>query len=250
MSRLVSHSPWLQLADVVDPPLTPSAYDDEFESTVLDAGWTRLGTFDDSTVIDPYASFSAVGARWSHNSVPSGVGKPSWYMIQPADTMGEVNIYKAITFPNEFFAYARMSFCQRNATQTDNDALVLMRIEKASDSDGVYICLNESDANTIQLEAVVRSGGSPTVVANTNNVGGAAVCQGQHGQVVGIQRLTSTWHFWALAVSGNWVHLGSTTYSGSIDRVRIGAAVASTASPGNLIMGIDFFRYRDGRILP
>lgn len=255
MSYLITPGPSIQAASPIDPPLVASAYDDEFDGTTLDPSWTKLGTYDNSNRINPYLGFTSGGCRTSLNgSLPigtSGYIRNSWMFFQPDSTQSAVSIQKLITLPSECFVWVRMCFAFRNSSQTDNDATVGFGFHDSTGFDNaVDVDLNESDASTVQLQVTSWTSGTASIVANSNNIGGANVAVGQFAHTVGIQKLNTTYHFWALSAAGNWLHIGSTTHATTFDRVKLFANNATNGAPGNMVMGFDFFRFKTGRYLP
>jgi hypothetical protein len=250
MSFRVRHSPRFQREDPIDQLLVRSAHDDEFDNDVLDPSWIRTGsgTFDDVTPISPFTSFTGTGSRWSLNGVQSG-GRPSWYTVQ-IDVPGVPTIRKPIAFPTDCFIWTRISFSYLNAGQTNNDSTMAMVFIEPTSNDQIYIHLNESDTNTVQVEFARIFGGVGASIAVTNNVGGAGTTKGQVGHVVGIQKLGTVYHAWVMSAAGNWLHVGSATHTGVAPTHAQLAANSATTSPGNWIVGFDFFRFRTGRLLP
>lgn len=250
MSFRTRYSPRFQREDPTDSPLIRSIYDDEFDSTILDPSWTRVGAFDDVNPIDPAAGFSSGGTRWSLHGSPAPNARPSWYMLQ-TDTTSVAEVEKLVTFPSEFFAWSRMSFAYRNAGQANNDGTAHLSLKfGAGLTDLVTIYLNECDANTVQVEVIRIVAGASTSIATTTSMGGAGLTQGQVGHTVGIQGLGTTFHFWLMSAAGNWLYIGNTTYSVGLDRASLRAFSAASTSPGNVVTCFDFFRFKAGRHLP
>lgn len=247
MSFLIARSPRLERADPVDRPLIPSAYDDEFESNVLDGSWTRVGIWDDVNAIDPGASFNNTGTRWSLNGSVAGTGRRSWMMLQ-ADPTWNNTIRKAITYPSEYFIWARLSFNYLNAGQVNNDSNIRLNIGEPVSGHYIDIALNESDGNTVQVEFSYNQG-TPTTIALSNNVGGIGNTGGQAGHIVGIQRLSGTYHGWFMSAAGNWIWMGSQVYTGNAP-THADLRFQTTTAANNAIGGFDFIRYKAGRFLP
>lgn len=235
-----------------DLPASPSAWDDEFSSASLDPKWTvaaDTGTFDNSSAIDAYAGF-ATGHRSSYNNY-----RKSWYMFQPAPT-GMIFLQQAITFPTDCFIWARGSFGYRYSTQPNNDhsiGLLLGQLVSGtiSTTNQVYCLLNESDANTVQSQ-----GGGVTSGADTSSVSvdvgtqAADQCLTQHFEFFGIQKLGTTYHSFVATATGNWFHLRSFVFAGTVDNLAIRIGAVGTTNPGNMILGIDFVRIVTGKFLP
>lgn len=246
MSFRIKHSPRFQREDPIDPPLTRHAYDDEFELGSLDPAWTRAGTFDDISALDPAASFASGGCRTSFS-------KSSWLRFQPAADQpnSAIQISKPITFPTDCFVWVRASFSFRNSAQTNDDASVAFGIfDTLSLLNGVYMYMNESNANTVKLEAWKLTAGVGAAQGATDNVGGAGLSKGQVIHSVGIQKLGTTYHYWALNASGNWLWIATTTHVTTMGTIVLFCGNASSASPGNAVIGYDFFRFKTGMYLP
>jgi hypothetical protein len=258
MSFRVKPSPRFQREDPIDLPLTRHVYDDEFESTVLDPSWTRFGNagpglgFDDVTPIDPAATFASGGTRWSLHGAPAPNARPSWYLLQ-TDPTTIAGIEKTVVLPSEYFAWARFSFAYRNSGQTNNDGTAQLDIMSGAGpayAEGVSIYLNESDANTVQVEAFRWNASVGTSIGTTNNVGGAGLTRGQVMHTVGIQAIGTTYHYWIMNAAGNWQWVGTTTHATALNLARLRVYSAVATSPGNVVIGIDFFRFKEGRFLP
>ena len=235
-----------------EKPTTPHAYDDEFEGSVLDPKWIRLsgGTFDNISSIDPYASF-ATGHRTSLSY------RKSWYMVQGSSTGGTVLLYQPVILPTDCFVWARLGFNFRYSAVVGNDTDVELGLwgDLAGVPDGnnrAYVYLNETDTNTIQVEAgrVTASVGAATTMLNVGpqSVGTDSLCQA--AAYVGIQKLGTTYHFYAGQPNGNWTILASQTHAGALPWLALALTNTSAAAPGNMLMGCDFVRFFAGRYLP
>lgn len=258
MSVFTSQLPYRKtFARPIDtPPASPNAVDDEFESSALDPKWTRGssggGTFDDATAIDPYAGFSS-GHRSSLHSY-----RKSWYMSQPAGNAASgLFLFQTVTFPSECFLWARMSFNCRFGAQVDDDHSLGLGLAQASsgvpDFDNwAFVFLNDSQTNTVQCQGGVVNGGTPSATA-TGDVGTQTVgvfSRAQSAKYVGIQKLGTTYRSWMGNDNGYWLHVNSVTWAGSPTLLVLRFINASTSSPGNMIMGVDFVRMISGRMLP
>lgn len=256
MSSLVSATNYrarARAAMLDDKPLVPHAYDDEFENGTLDAKWVRAGAvvaFDDTKAIDPYAGFATEHRSSVHSY------RPSWLMVQPA-SVGSFAYTEAVTLPSECFVWARLSFNMRIGTNADNDhelGLVL-----CADSGGaadfnnrVGTYLNESAAAVAHTWGHKVVGGAFTVAngldlvpgSNANSVWAQPFCY------VGIQKISTTYHLAVGNTAGHWMWFASQTHASTMAWLGIAGGNASTASPGNMIHGCDFIRYKAGRFLP
>lgn len=249
MSFRLSSGPVFQRADPIDPPLVPGIYDDEFESTTLDPSWTRVGTFNDVDPIDPALGFASGGTRWSLHGAPAPTARRSWYMLQ-TETATVPQIQKLVTFPSECFVWSRMSFGYRNAGQANDDGTAHITLSDGGSLNALAIYLTETDANAVYARVLRAVAGVTTTIATMDNVGGAGLTIGQAAHTVGIQKIGTTYYFWLLTAAGNWMNMGSTTFAPTLTTAILRAYASSTAVPGNVIVGFDFFRFKDGRTLP
>lgn len=232
-------------------PSSPHADDLEFDSgTALPAGWSNGGT-PIATAINPYTSWTTAGEwRYSVNSL-----RPGWLMVQPpADATGFQPIHKATTIPTNLFMWSRMTFNIRNtAAPTNNDSSIGIVIGASSagalDTNNFVVCyLMETDTSEYAVQASSVVAGVSTDIEYFPSTSGIDKLPFSY---VAIQKLGTAYHFWAAPASGNWVWLGSLTNTATMDRVAIRAANASTGTPGNMIVGVDFIRFvASGTYLP
>jgi hypothetical protein len=246
MSYQIVEPVYIEPLDLLAPPINPSPYDDEFDGVSLDSAWTRGGgPFDDVNPIDPSAAITTgLGSRSSHNSY-----RKSWYMVQPQVGTATTGITKPISFASECFIWARMSFTHRVAAQTNGDGNIALSFTIGySFIPRLSLFLNESDANTIQMQMDDDVTGG---VALSNNVGGAGtVAVGQVVHTVGLQKLGTTYHTWGLSAAGNWLHMTSAVNAAVFTHATFSLETENSTAPGNAIYGFDFFRYKAGRSLP
>ncbi len=258
MSSVITsgYAPRKRAASLDDAPSSPHAYDDEFNvGSALNVKWSRRGNWNDATAIDPYASFSSpTGGRWSHNGF-----RPSWLMVQPDTSSGTGNsaeIYQSVSLPSECFAWARMSFNIRYNAVVANDARVGLSFHADSsgpdDNNRALIFLNLPGTNTVVCSAGrVQAGVSVTTTSKNvgpQSLGVDSLCQG--ACYIGIQKLSTTYNFFLGHPNGNWNILASQTLSATIAFMTLTFINASTASPGNMLVGCDFVRFKSGRGLP
>ena len=223
------------------PPEFAHPDDDEFDSGTL--GWTFGGIAPIATPIDPYNSDTTGGPRVSLND-----RRKSWFMIQPAATAGLSQIHKPFVPPTNVFVWARLFHNGRIDTQFDNDCAIGLRLPAddgggPSGADYVSMFLNESDAGTMEISAIVREGNVNVVNVTGPDLFGTLYTP-QPYEYVGIHKVGSTYHFWAATPGGVWTHFTSHTYVGAaIAHVELLFSSQSAASPGNTMYGVDFVRF-------
>lgn len=245
---MVRSGPWILPGEVIDPPLIPNALDDEFDlAGGLNAAWVKTGTFDLVTPIDAYANFAGVtGARIDHNSI-----RPSWLLVQCPANSAVPNIYKVVAPPTNAFYWVRGGFTFRNASAPVNDSQWGFGLYDATFANGVTIKLNE--AGTVnQIRAgffgITASALTSSFLTTMDGAVGAQAGVFYHG--VGIQKRGTTYDGWLLSTSGTWQWLGSIVHATAFTKAPIYFSNSVTTAPGCGIVGIDFFRVRDGIGLP
>lgn len=245
MSFAIRPGPYIPPSYLEDPPLVPNENDDEFDDLALGAAWTRVGTFDDVNAIDPYAGFST-GARSSYNA-----WRKSWIMIQPSSNGSLAGYRRLLTLPTDCFVWHRSSFTFRLASQANNDGTLTMSLSTDDVlTDAVQISLNETDASVARTHATKITAGSSTSIGAGGNIGGGSTGEAQPFCFTGIQKLGTTYHFFAAPEQGAWQWMGSTTHSSTFTRVLLLAGNTVQTAPGNIVMGFDFFRFKSGKYLP
>lgn len=239
---------WLrQACEYKDEPLLPSAYDDEFDSNTIDPKWILSGwtgfVWDAVNPIDPHTTFTTGGARYSTQS--GAYGKPSWLRVQPqasaVNGAGQVFLAQAMTVPTNAYIEAKMAFTHRMASQPTNDAVcgIGLFTDTTTLNDGILACLNRGNANAIQVTAQRFIAGAATTI------GGATGDEDNRGQpfhTIGIQKKGTDYHIWALCGEHNWCWVGNITWAGTPTHARLAFWNTSTTAPGNMVMGVDYFR--------
>lgn len=239
-----------------EKPAVPHAYDDEFEGSVLDPKWTRAvtaGIFNDLTAIDPYAGFlAAAGGRSSVNSY-----RKSWYMAQPGATQ-QFRIRQTVSLPTDCFIWGRFSFNFRyNTAATDNDSIVSIQLladtaGSPDENNQVFMHMNDGGVNAMQAHAGRLQAGVPASTT-TQDVGPQTVGTDSLCQPIcyaGIQKLNTTYNFYVGMPNGNWIALASQTQTSTLVYLTMTFGNAMTTTPGNMVLGCDFIRFRTGRYLP
>lgn len=218
--------------NIWDKPAVPHALDDEFESTILDPSWDNAGTLDFVTPMDPYAVVtpSRVKLHTDH--------RPSWLSVQ-----GGVAISKAYTLPTNCLIWTRMAPYVTTVAKVNGDYYNALYISATSggihdSNNAVRLMLRSwSAGNSIEFSKS-ELGGFPLVssIADTST-------RGMSYEYIGIHKIGSTFHAWAMTSGGIRTYMGSTTFlgTGTLDRILLIAAGTETV-PGSPIFGIDFLR--------
>jgi hypothetical protein len=226
-----------------DPPGT---YDDEFTADSIAAGtWAQTGTWSAATPPDPTASFAAGNIRYSISG--------SRLKIQPPADGNNYYLYKQLGggLPDgTYHIGARSAF--REGSTPAGDACIGLFL--AARSAGVPVPLNDGIACYMygpagaktRLSAFKMEGGvitSDVLSSNEWNQGWSDFVIIKNGNV---------YNCFGCGTAGYYVHMGTYTYGGAatIDCVAMRLQNSNTTLPGNLIVGVDYFRYNASGMLP
>jgi hypothetical protein len=224
----------LSAANIWDKPVTPHAYDEEFESTSLPAAWSWSAAATQGT-IDPYLALAAGDVRYELHTDR----RRSWMIVQaPGDGTQRI-LQRAITVPTDCFMWFRGNFCSRLAgSPANNDFTIGLTLGDVGFANVISIVLNESDAGAIQAEF---SKTGATIITTTDKF--TAQAEPQEFEAMGIQKIGTTWHAWAFSSNGCGVYLGNTTFTSTVVSASFRFTNSTTTTPGAMLMGVDFFRF-------
>jgi len=232
-------------------PLGQNVEDDEFNDVTLASVWSENFTVS-ATPIDPKASFTG-NSRRDVNSP-----KRSWYRIQSAsDVTGQVGLHKTfingLALPDGFY-WCRLFTNYRHSNVLDNDAEIGLFLTSTASGlpdytqEGPNLFLAEGDVGVIAPQYQMLNGGVPAGAVQMADMEE----EGIHYEYIGILKEANVYTGFVASRAGNWTHLGTLTYTGGviIDRVFVAARNSSGVTPGNMIAGVDFFRYNTSIELP
>lgn len=242
MSSRIKHRQIDTLATLWARPKNAHASDEEFDGDgSLPSGWVESEAV--SGTIDPYSGFSSGDDHREING-----WRKSCYAIQPVSGQ-TMWLSKGITVPTNLFMWARASFSYRYGASNNNDASLGLVLSATSGGEVDYnnrivVYFQESDGNDIQMQVVRTTGGSGSTVVTTTDKGITGA--GQYYEYVGIQKVGTTFYFWAFSHNGQMYYMGTTTSSIAFDRVGFLFGNNVTTAPGNSIMTADFIRFKEG----
>lgn len=233
-------------SDLSDAPEDSDAheYDDEFNSTVLDAAWSYTSTWS-ATAPDPYAAFAAGDTRRALHTER----RRSWLVVQPpGDGVGKL-MHKSIVCPANFFVWARVSFSLRVGSAVNNDAGISLNLTASSAgapdiNNEVAVTVNELDASKTTVQFQKTEGGVFTTLQEGQNIF-TTINTAQPFDAMGIQKIGTTYHGWVFTSSGMAMHLGSTVFAPTVDRLAFHFRNAAITAPGNMLIGVDFVRCKN-----
>lgn len=240
------------------PPASPSAFDEEFNvGTSLDADWqyedgAAVASISGSDV-DLTAAFGAGDLRVNHNSQ-----RLDWLYLQPPGDNVVHRVARDFTagveLPNGTYWVRCLTRYRFGSLGTNNDSEMGLAIGRTvsgvmDDDNSVRLFLSEVDPGTIlpQCQVHNNSGAASNIVEMSDHEG-----QGVHHEYLALVKTSNVFECFVGSGPGNWIRITSQTYTGgfTLDRVGLIFRNAQTGAPGNMILGVDFFRYRSDSQLP
>ena len=226
-------------------------YDDEFTADTIAAGtWAQTGTWSAATPPDPFAAFAAGNIRYS-------IGR-SWLKIQPPADGVLYMLHKQLgggLLPDGTYQLGVHS-AWRDGSTAGPDASVRLTLSATAagppptpdwTNDSIFCYLYNSAGQRPRASSSGRQGGGGlttyTITPMDYNV---------HITDLVIIKDGTLYDCYACGTTGYYVHLGEYNYGGAatIDRVVISVVNTSSATPGNQIVGVDYFRYNNSGMLP
>lgn len=231
-------------------PETPHAYDQEFSvgsGNALPTSWTLVSGSStiSATAPNPYDKFAGTEARVSLNTA-----RRSWLMIQPPNGT-TFRVGREVTVSTNFAIMAKFSYNFRSSqAPINNDFSVGLSLSMSGfdANNRIDVTLNESDAGVKQCEFAKIDGGASTSIATTADVPEGEVSP---FAAVLLQKRGTTYDAWVITEAGHQAWLGTTTMTAAMGHVSISCSCAdSTNNPGNLMLGCDWMRFREGIWVP
>ena len=236
------------------PPESPNALDMEFNTSVVDPGWS-VQALDGATPgsisaaeIDAYDTAFNSGTAVRINQNPTT--RPSWMMIQaPAIIgVGRFSIYRTITLPTNLLIMARIKFNTRRADNNAEDSYAGISLHKANTgvpefANSIHLFLNEGDAGeTLAEYRYYNPSGTGLGLYEATDTDS----QGQALEYVAIHKIGTTYYGWVGTASGNWIYMARLTasevpYVPDLLSIKVSNTTASTIGPS--IVGVDFIRF-------
>lgn len=233
-------------------PSGPNVENDEFENGTTLTGWSRNYT-PSATPISFLASFAGGDTREDYNSI-----RKSWFLLQPpgpglgtGNTTGIHKLFAGGAALPDGLYLTRMKVEYRFGNIINDDGMCEFTLCASSAGqpdiqNKILLSVAESDAGLIAPQAQLTVAGVDTAVQMPN-----MESTGDHFEYAAIIRNGNVFSCW-VGNGVSWVWLASLTYTGipPIDRVLLACRNNGTGSPGNMVGGVDFFRYFTQQDLP
>jgi len=221
-------------------------YDDEFTMDSIALGtWAQTGVWSPAVPPSERNAFASGDIRYK-------IANSRLEVQPPADGVNYF-LHKQLGggLPNGTYWIGCHS-ATREAAYSNGDATVMLYLSATvaglpdATNDFVACGLYQNTTDRPRLGAYKYQGGASTYQVMTDTEWNLHTCN------LLIVKNGNDYHCFGCGDSGYWTKMLSATYSGAatIDRVAIRFQNTSSTSPGNLIAGIDFFRYSASLALP
>lgn len=222
-----------------NPPVTPHAYDDEFNSTTLDAKWTTAPAGFDAGTVDPLATLAG-------DAVYDLTTWPSFLLFQGHNAaLTEYSITQNVTPDTDATLLMQPVKNLRATTAVGADATASAQFALGEAACGFYM-YDSADTNEFVGMDYYHTGAGPVVRAFVGNNGVVSTLSGglAAGKLI-LYKSTNTYYCYngTDVEGGGLQYMGTLTKTGvtAFDRLRLYFNTADdTISP---ILGVDYFRY-------
>jgi hypothetical protein len=229
------------------PPASPHSDDDEFDDSTIDAAWevynhggSAVGSISSGTVDAYDNSFNSGNAvRANQHDV-----RKSWLMLQPPASSNIFTVAKTVTLATNELVMARLRLPQRQAVDGANEHMIGLglyeTVSSHADRDDcveMFLSYRAATAERAYFHRIVS--GTPAGATNTTDVDE----QGQALEYVAIHKIGTTYHGWVGTAAGNWIYMGSQSFSGTIAYAGFTLQNVAVTAPGALVSGVDFIRF-------
>ena len=220
-----------------NPPASPHAYDDEFDTGTLDAKWTIAS----AGTTNPATSGTINYTSSLTTPIVDVATVPSWAMFQcDNSTLQSFGIYQSVTLDTN-----ATLFCRFGAQNRDPSGV--------NEGDFVVKLYNSGDTNEWVLFGVTRNTTDGSSFMQVNNNGATTnIFQSTRGNdtnsgsmYVVVWKISNAYHMASGLSNGLFTYSGSISKTGvtTLDRLSIGFNTTANETP-SIIDGVDFFRYK------
>lgn len=221
-----------------NPPASPSAYDDEFTSTSLDAKWTigSTGTTNPVTTgtVNPLSSLTTPIIDLSTS--------PSWLLFQSDNSSAQfVRVTQTVTIASDATFFFKISGDNRIFSAAGEGSLGLFLENSGDANEGVYVEWYNSGGTGLRPRINVQNNGvfttvSGNIVAEGTDIGHPYMVCWKNGNVYHLAYGLGTFQ-------STFTYIGSVIKTGTTTFDRLSLAFNTANETPSLISGFDFIRY-------
>jgi len=241
-AKLINIPRPLSRANLWYPPSSPHSEDDEFIGS-LDASWYAYN-FTTENIASFVTGVDAYDGSYSGDDLRYSLSRKSWILLQPGVSK-TLLLAKSVTFSTNMLIVARLKFNQYYSSMVSGDRYCVLHIGsytggEPNKTDYMVVGINYSPSSGVaQGRFYEREGNVTGFYSATTNV----VSQGQALEYAAIHKIGTTYHGWLGTAGGNWIYMGSASWSPTPAFVGVQTRVESTTLPGLGVFGVDFIRF-------
>ncbi len=221
-----------------NPPASPSAYDDEFDATTLDAKWTLSST----GTTNPITSGTVNPLSNLTTPIYDLVSCPSWIMFQSDNSSQQVcRITQSLTPATQCTVFAKFSINNRIISAVNEGNIEITFGNSADSNENVFLSISQQGSGsgyaaqiTVENNGVFSFVAAPTITEKVI-VGNFYGVLWKDGNV---------YHAgWTHGNNGGFTYLGSVTKTGVTTFDRLSLRFLTANETPSSIEGCDFIRY-------
>lgn len=145
--------------------------------------------------------------------------------------------------PTDCFIYMRTSVSERRASMTDGDGELFFRFFDPLLTSHILV----GDDGFASIRGALFARAAPAVAYANLGLIRNYFGEAYPIEYIGVQKVGLTWHGWVAPASGNWVWMGSYTHLVPLTEMWLCFNNQTSATPGNMILGVDFVRVISGK---
>lgn len=220
-----------------NPPSSPHAYDDEFDSGTLDAKWTIYSTGTTNPAVAGTIDYTASLTT----PIIDVATVPSIMMIQSDNSSSKpMGIYQSYSPSTDATFFTKI--CNQNINiSTNGHSQIGIVLSVSSDTNELIIAGMNHDGAGIRPFIYVENNGAGTLLqaaAYTDTLIAPTA-------YIVIWKKSNVYHSaWGSDQSGVFSYLGNVTKTGVTTFDRVGYRFLTATNTPSVIEGIDFFRYK------
>ncbi len=246
------YNPDFILPTLARKPDTAHPYDEEFdEGTTLDAVWNARKV-NSSGVMSIITMSSDVCSRYNDSSEfrinVNPAQRPSFLRAQPINGDNNNGIWRAVTVPDNFLIYVRLTFDQDHSINQSPEGFTGISLHEADSGDPsipvhggnqVGIFMYQANINGQRVVPFMNkgvAGGSPT-----NRFGDDRLAEGSAIEYLALHKVGTTYYGW-VGTESNWVLISSFT-GVSYNMTHFVFSFQDKLGDPTRVYGVDFIRF-------
>lgn len=219
-----------------NPPASAGTYDDEFNSTSLNAAWTLTSTGTTnpcvSGTVNPISSLTT--------PVYDLTTWPGWLLVQSDNSSVQtVSFSKTISLGTDATFFAKVGFDNRNFSASGEGDILFNLYNNADTNEEVSAYIQEASGAAFRYRLRVNNNGAVTEVTGGNIVEQTAVSP----YYIALWKSGNSYYAGFTAGGTVFTVVGPVTKTGTTTLDRLELSFHTANETPSAIMGVDFIRY-------